>query len=323
MPWPRPPAMTTAPHSPTSFTNAGRAPAHPLSPLAAMDRGVLAWATFVGTLVLLLLLTILWRAVPSIQDTIIFDPKPLDPTAHLVAGRMMEFIKTSDGERLATLEIKASPPARRLRADGEPLVSLYFHGRRGNMAHAVSRAHVDAEHGLHTFMVDYRGYGASTGTPSEAGLFLDGEALLAHVQEVTGAPRRAIVLHGYSLGCTVAVHLAARHDDFAALVLEAPFKSLRSATLHIYPPLSLFRAFMTTSFSNLDTVARVGRTPLLVAHSRTDECVAFADGQAVYEACHSPTKRFRVSARVSHAGPHLVAPHDYEWLSALPATPAL
>lgn len=255
--------------------------------------------------------------VPTAQLLAIFGPTKMGAEA-MPPGTKLDFVGTADGERLAYLKM----PAHRLVRQEDSttfsphvLTSIYFHGRRGNLAECLGVIRVDAAHGMDVVAVDYRGYGCSSGTPSEAGLFLDGEAILRHVVEDMGVPRHRIVLHGFSLGCTVAVHLAALHDDFAALVLEAPFADLRSATLHLYPAFRPLRMFMTRAFNNINTVSTVEQTPVLVTHSKQDECISWRDGQAVFAACLSKRRRFEWSHRVSHIGPHLTAA-SFRWIKA-------
>src|SRR5487761_2289605 len=102
---------------------------------------------------------------------------------------------------------------------------LYFHGNTGNLADLKARIILLTDRGDGLLAVDYRGFGASSGTPNEAGLILDGEAAYeALLAREIGL--KHIVIYGHSLGTGVAVALAARHR-VAALVLEAPFTSAK------------------------------------------------------------------------------------------------
>src|SRR6185312_10428344 len=99
---------------------------------------------------------------------------------------------------------------------------LYFHGNAEILAWRVKRFKTLTEEGLGLLAVSFRGYGGSTGSPTEAGLIEDGEAAYAYL--AARYPEGKIAVWGYSLGSGVAVRLAAAHP-VAKLVLEAPYTS--------------------------------------------------------------------------------------------------
>ena len=105
------------------------------------------------------------------------------------------------------------------------LVTLYLHGNAGNITHRYPQIREITAAGSSIHMLDYRGYGKSTGQPTENGLYNDAEAAYEHLLK-TGYRADQIILHGESLGSAVAVDLAAHHAC-AALVLEAPFTSAK------------------------------------------------------------------------------------------------
>ena len=257
-----------------------------------------------------LCMLVLYMCVPRIQESIIFEPIKLAPsTLHeAIELASFEWCNTLDGERLAVRYIPRSAE----RVGTSPLTSIFFHGRRGSIVHAMKQAQRDADQGMDVYMVDYRGYGASTGTPSEQGLRLDAETISRYVQE-SGVPRSRIVLHGYSLGCVAALHVATTTDDYAMVVLESPFAKLSTATMHIYPYLRPLQYFMTSQFNNLEAARAMRYTPLFVTHSSDDECVSYDDARAVYAACNSRIKHFLPSPLQSHAGPHMTQA-AYDWI---------
>jgi uncharacterized protein len=113
------------------------------------------------------------------------------------------------------------------------LATLFLHGNAGNVTHRGTHIEQLRRAGSAVLVVDYRGYGRSEGSPSEEGLLRDARAgyewLLAQ-----GWSASRIVMHGESLGSTVAVLLAAE-VECGGVVLEAPFPSVQAVAGGILP----------------------------------------------------------------------------------------
>ncbi len=195
-------------------------------------------------------------------------------------------IATPDGERL---QAWWKPPL-----PGRALI-LYFHGNGGSLWNRRGRAGLVAQDGRGLLMVSYRGYGASTGDPSEAGLRVDADAAYAWLARY--APAR-IVLYGESLGTGVAVRLATE-VPVGGLVLDAPYTSTADVarTLFRYVPVALL---MRDQFRSVDRIGRV-HVPLLVMHGSRDGVIPIAQGRALYAAANEP-KRFLELPDVDHVG---------------------
>ncbi|PHH86815.1 hypothetical protein CDD83_9729 [Cordyceps sp. RAO-2017] len=124
---------------------------------------------------------------------------------------------------------------RLLREDAEARLILYFHGNAGHIAQAVRP---DTYHALtdtssyHLVAIDYRGFGHSTGVPSEDGLIQDASALVEWAINAAGISPDRIVLIGHSLGTAVVSGVAERYAvrgvEFAGIVLVAGFSNLAS-----------------------------------------------------------------------------------------------
>lgn len=128
---------------------------------------------------------------------------------------------------------------------------------------------------------DYRGYGRSEGSPSEAGTYQDAEAAWKHLVETRKVPPERIVVFGRSLGGAVAAHLAHKHTP-GALILESTFTSAPDMGAKLYP---FFPIRWLCRFS-YDTQSIIGeiRCPVLIVHSSDDEMVPYEFGQALYQA---------------------------------------
>lgn len=160
--------------------------------------------------------------------------------------------------------------------DGETWL-LYFHGNGQNVSSYLSLMAELHTLGLNLLLFDYRGYGESEGSPSEAGLYADAHAAYALLMAY-GVPPERLFLYGFSLGSGVAVQLATE-VEVAGLVLEAAFTSLPAAGRARYPMLPT--ALMRNRYDSLSKIARID-APLLVLHARDDRTVPFSQGQALY-----------------------------------------
>lgn len=185
-------------------------------------------------------------------------------------------IATADGERLSGWFVPA-PGAR--------ATVLFFHGNAGSIAHRVDWLPMFRQLRLSALLFDYRGYGASTGAPTEAGTYADADAAWRYLTETRKIPAARIVLFGESLGGAVAAHLAARTQP-AALVLHSAFTSAPDLASDIYPflPARLLSRFR---YATLEAV-QAAHCPLLVAHSPQDEIVPVAHGRRLFQAAAGP-----------------------------------
>ena len=154
-------------------------------------------------------------------------------------------LDTKDGERVIVWHV---PPR------GEKPVVLYFHGNGGALRNRVARFHALIADGNGLIALSYRGYGGSTGSPTEAGLIADAEA--AYAFAAARYPAERIVLWGESLGSGVAVALGAGHR-VGRIVLEGSFTSAADVgAAHAYRFLPV-RRLMKDQFRSDLQIARV------------------------------------------------------------------
>lgn len=188
-------------------------------------------------------------------------------------------IPTEDGLKLHGWFVPAQA------AMGTAGTVLFFHGNAGNISHRIDYLSMFHRLGYQTFIFDYRGYGQSSGTPSESGTYIDAQAAWDYLVEDKGIQPDRIALFGESLGGAVAAWLAARERP-ALLVLASVFTSLPDMAAKIYPflPVRLLSRFNYNTLEYLESVA----CPVFIAHSPQDEIVPFAQGRALYEAASEP-----------------------------------
>ncbi len=259
-------------------------------------------AVVVASVVLLAVGAGLWSLYRR-QDSLVFFP---DKRVRFTPGDLgMPFedvrLTTADGVALAAWWIPA-PSSR--------AALVFCHGNAGNMGDRVSKVRLFHDLGLSVLAFDYRGYGASAGTPSEAGTTRDMEAAVAHVRSARGLPPERTVFYGESLGGAVAVAAAARHRP-AALVLESTFTSAREMARRHYPlvPSALVRV-------GYDSMALIGAVtcPVLILHGRRDTVVPYAMGEALFRAAREP-KYFAALEGDHNAGGIVVSGEAFEALA--------
>ncbi|HUV22879.1 MAG TPA: alpha/beta hydrolase [Gammaproteobacteria bacterium] len=158
---------------------------------------------------------------------------------------------------------------------------LFFHGNAGNIAHRLDSIAIFNRMNLDVFIFDYRGYGQSQGRVSETGTYLDAEAAWSYLVETRAIDADEIIVFGRSLGASIAAWLASRHRP-AALILESSFSSVPSMAQRLYPflPVKWLASF---SYDTRQYVSHI-ECPLLVAHSKDDEIIPYAEGRLVFDA---------------------------------------
>lgn len=213
--------------------------------------------------------------------------------SHLVffpgTGREAVLTPQSYGMRFESLQIRT--------ADGETLhawwvpaedargVVLFFHGNAGNISHRLDYLQMFHRLRYSTLIVDYRGYGLSTGTPSEGGTYRDAEAAWEHLRHARMARPQDVVIAGESLGGAVATWLAAEVGP-RAVVLFSTFTSVTDLGAQVYWFLPV-RLLSRIGYDNLANLKRI-RAPVFIAHSRDDDIVPYTHGKRLFEAAGEP-----------------------------------
>ena len=177
-------------------------------------------------------------------------------------------------------------------ADKARGVILFFHGNAGNISDRLDSLRVFNELGLNTLIIDYRGYGSSTGTPSETGTYLDAEAAWRYLVEEHRFSPQDIIIFGRSLGGAVAVHLASQQEP-AALIAESTFTSVPDLAAELYPwlPARWLSRFQYNSLGKIKSVT----CPVLVVHSSQDEIIPASHGSRIFAAAPVPKEFLKIS----------------------------
>lgn len=170
-------------------------------------------------------------------------------------------------------------------ASADRPAAVFCHGNAGNISHRLEQLKMLHDLGLAVLLFDYRGYGRSSGSPSEQGTYRDAHAAWNYLTQVRGLAPKDIVIVGESLGGPIAAELA-QGTLPAALILFSTFTSAPDLArkYYWYLPVQLIARFR---YPTADYVARV-RAPVLVIHSRDDEITPFAHGEELFRRAHQP-----------------------------------
>jgi uncharacterized protein len=189
--------------------------------------------------------------------------------AQKLVGASDAFIDASDGVKLHGWWVERQ---------GSPLVTLFLHGNAGNITYRAPRIREIVAAGSSVLMLDYRGYGKSSGRPSEQGLYRDIEAGFGYLLG-KGYRAEQIILHGESLGTAVAIDLASRRPC-AGLILEAPFTSASDVAGTVVP---FVGPLLVRSYNSLPKIRWI-RVPKLFMHGDRDEVIPLRLGQELFAA---------------------------------------
>jgi fermentation-respiration switch protein FrsA (DUF1100 family) len=185
-------------------------------------------------------------------------------------------------------------------------VVLFFHGNGGNVSHRLEKLAVFRDIGADTLIIDYRGYGRSSGTPSEQGIYRDARAAYQWLTTTRRVDPDRIVVYGESLGSAVAVHLAAE-APMGGVVVESGFTSVTDIAQKRLPFLPV-QWILKHKFDSLEKVPRIN-APLLILHSRQDELFEMSHPERLLAAAESP-KRL-VEMQGGHNDAYLVSADTY------------
>lgn len=211
--------------------------------------------------------------ITAFQNQLIFHPssRMIDSPERLGMPWAEHWIKTSDGETLHGWML-GEP-------NGRPVV-VYSHGNAGNISGRVEIAGEIESQGASVFLYDYRGYGNSTGSPSEQGIYSDGEAVVHYLRHQRGIPEKQMVFYGKSLGSTVAARQSAEFDG-AGLVLDAPFINGKEIASDLYPFIPSF--LVNIRFPVDEDLRRTNARRIMVMHGIDDRIIDIRHGRKLYE----------------------------------------
>lgn len=269
----------------------------------ALFSKVLLWliGTGIGGYLLLCLALCLW------QRRLMFFPSSVLPVTPATFDRAYQDVWIPLGRGQAQLHSWWLP------AHGQDtgLTLLYLHGNSGNLSTNLGLASTFQSLGLSVLMVDYRGYGLSTGPfPSETRMYQDAIAGWHYLTETQGIPPESIVIFGHSIGGAIAIDLALQTPQAAGLIVEGSFTSMKDmAAIAGYGRWLPLDWLLTQRFDSLQKVPSL-ELPVLFIHGLADQSVPADMSRRLYQAAPQPKSLWLVPG-ADHNNVYEVANPEY------------
>jgi len=154
---------------------------------------------------------------------------------------------------------------------------LFFHGNAGNITYSEERIKLFEELGVNALLVDYRGYGKSSGKiKKEEDIYVDGMTAYKYLTDTLKIPENKIIVWGWSLGGGGAVEISKRNHPFLT-ILEGTFYSLADIakkSFWMFPVNYILRY----KFNNGEKLNEI-KNPILIIHSPDDETIPYDESQ--------------------------------------------
>lgn len=204
-------------------------------------------------------------------------------------------LTTSDGVQIRAFDI---------RNEGSKSVMLILCPNAGNIGYFLPVAQfLYREYGLSIFLYSYRGYGYSTGEPTERGLKIDADTVMEFISKETFYKSQRLILYGRSLGGANAIYIARKFPHLCdAVILENTFLSIRKVIPYVFPLLKYFSFLCHEVWNSEIEITQIvdESLPFLFLAGQRDEIVPTSHMKTLYELCPSILKKFIEFPNGSH-----------------------
>lgn len=229
-----------------------------------------------------LIVYLLFIAVLTVtqRDMMYFPPAGIsEEQMGLLADFRQIEVQTDDGLSLRGYFV---PPA-----DNKKPVLILFHGNGSHPSWEVFKTQALKDKGYGILLASYRGYDGNQGSPSEAGLFVDGKAYAGFIK--ADYPQNPLILYGSSLGAAIAVDVAL-HTSPQALILEVPFFSAVDVAVKFYPYIPFMNTLVKDPYRNDEKITKI-ESPLLFLLAGKDEVVSLESGMKLFDLANEPKRK--------------------------------
>ncbi len=180
-------------------------------------------------------------------------------------------------DSIAVLILK---PAEKARA-----TIFYFHGTSGNNSYYFPLVLPMLKNNYQVVMIDFRGYGKSTGIPTHKNIADDGQKVFDKLIKKEGIKNTPKILYGASIGSQIATHLARNNQtEIKGLILEGGMSSFGDIAAYYTPEYKDFlRQNYVSPYSAKEDIKLLDKIPKLIIHSKEDKDVPYQQGRVLFE----------------------------------------
>ncbi len=161
---------------------------------------------------------------------------------------------------------------------------LFLHGNAGNLDNRIDKLNSLGSMDINFLIISWRGYSGNPGNPSEAGLYKDVLGGIKWLNE-KGISNDQIILYGESLGTAIATEVG-QNENFAGIILEAPFTSMVDMGQKIYPIFPV-KFLLKDKYESKNKIKNI-KSPILIMHGEVDKIVPFWMGKKMFELANEP-----------------------------------
>ena len=168
---------------------------------------------------------------------------------------------------------------------------IFYHGSGGNISQNTYLPKLLTNEGFQVFMIDFRGYGKSTGEPTHINIASDAQTIFDKVIEKDEFKNHAVIVYGASIGTQIATKITRDNSDkISALILDGAMSSFTNMALLSVPEeqKEMIATYVTSPYSAIEDIKYLKSIPKLFIHSKGDKSVPFSQGSAVYSNAPNP-----------------------------------
>lgn len=219
------------------------------------------------------------------QDEFLFQPNPDIEIYPSDLGMDYEdlYLETPDGETINAWYIPY---------DDNASTVLYCHGNKGNIGGYLPHLRILHNCGLNVLAFDYRGYGESTGHPTEDGTYIDARCAWDYLTTDHDTDPATVIVYGRSMGGPIAAWLASRVSP-GALVLDSTFTTYEDEARDLTFVLPV-GSLSTMEYPTIEYLKHTD-CPVLVVHSKDDMKLRYHHGKELYEAAPGEKMFLKIS----------------------------
>lgn len=167
---------------------------------------------------------------------------------------------------------------------------LFFHGSGGNVSSYTFMVKPLVDAGYQVMMIDFRGYGKSSGTPTHQNIQSDGQKFLEYALSLPQTTGKPVIIYGASMGSQIATHLAKNNPTvIEALILDGAMSSHADIASHFSPENAAMIQSIPFPYSAKEDVKTL-TMPKLFIHSAADKMIPIAQAQIIFDNAPEPKK---------------------------------